>query len=67
MKRYTIGAILLILLVTAAAFFGSGYFKRQLAYYAGHSTICVDGVKYVQFVSGASVKYNVDGTIARCD
>jgi hypothetical protein len=27
---------------------------------------CHEGVAYVQFTSGTSVKYNVDGTIATC-
>jgi hypothetical protein len=30
------------------------------------SESCIDGVKYIQFPSGASVKYTREGTIATC-
>jgi hypothetical protein len=62
--------LILVLLVgialSSSLYFTSGYFKRQMASYVGYSEICVDGVKYLQFVSGASVKYNVEGKIVRC-
>ena len=59
-------AIVLLLVLSSSLYFTSGYFKRQLASYVGYSEICVDGVKYLQFVSGASVKYTVEGKIDRC-
>lgn len=33
---------------------------------AGSSYVCVNGVQYIQFTSGASVAYNRDGTIRTC-
>ena len=43
---------------------GSGH--RKVAEYTGYSTICVEGVEYIQFVSGASVKYMPDGKVKVC-
>jgi len=40
--------------------------SRNVANWRGHSTMCVDGVVYIQFASGASVGYNTDGTIKTC-
>lgn len=45
---------------------GCGYVDNHLMNYTDHLTICVDGVNYVQFKTGASVKYNADGTISTC-
>ncbi|TGL59732.1 hypothetical protein EHQ58_08285 [Leptospira ognonensis] len=45
---------------------GCGSLSRGCAKYFGSDEVCVDGVKYLQFTSGASVKYNTDGTIATC-
>lgn len=46
---------------------GCGKFDRQLASLTGDATeTCHDGVIYLQFTSGATVKYNQDGTIATC-
>lgn len=33
----------------------------------GNTTKCVDGVNYVLFPTGASVKYNTDGTVSTCN
>jgi len=33
-----------------------GYIDRVIATYTGSSEICIDGIKYIQFTSGASVK-----------
>jgi hypothetical protein len=30
----------------------------------GYAEVCIDGVIYLQFPSGATVKYNRDGSIA---
>ena len=65
--KYALAILVFGTLIALAAFLGSGYLKRQVALYTGYSTICVDGVRYIQFTSGASVKYNTDGTIVRCD
>ena len=45
---------------------GCGQVDRGVAKIAGSAQVCVDGVMYLQFTSGASVKYNRDGTIATC-
>lgn len=43
-----------------------GQVERTTAKWTGYSEICVDGVEYIQFTSGASVKYNSDGTVVTC-
>ena len=43
-----------------------GNFDRHVANITGSSESCIDGVKYIQFPSGASVKYTRDGKIATC-
>lgn len=45
---------------------GCGNFDRHVANITGSSESCIDGVKYIQFPSGASVKYTKDGKIATC-
>jgi hypothetical protein len=45
---------------------GCGNFDRHVANITGSSESCIDGVKYIQFPSGASVKYTRDGRIATC-
>ena len=62
-----IGTVVIVLIIlTAYSFLTSGFFKRKVAVYTGYSEICIDGVKYIQFISGASVKYNLDGSIHLC-
>ncbi len=58
MKTVAIG-----LLFTLAA---CGRIDRNIAIFTGSSELCVDGVRYLQFSSGASVKYTRDGKIATC-
>jgi len=43
-----------------------GKVERITASWTGHSEMCISGVKYIQFTSGASVKYLPDGKIATC-
>lgn len=57
-KKLILGVALLSL--------GCGTISRGCAKYFGSDEVCIDGVKYIQFTSGASVKYNPDGTIATC-
>lgn len=57
----------LILIVACIALTGCGSWGRLSATVTGHSEACIDGVIYLQFASGATVKYNRDGTIATCD
>jgi len=44
-----------------------GQMDRSMANLTGHSEQCIDGVKYVQFSSGASVKYKKDSTVETCN
>lgn len=55
--------VLLLCLVVLA---GCGKFERGVAKVKGHSQQCVDGVMYLQFSSGATVKYRPDGSVWTC-
>ncbi len=51
----------LILMLAVVALSGCGRFDRFMAGLTGDATeTCVDGVMYLQFTSGATVKYTVD-------
>lgn len=56
-----------ILVLSLLLFVGCGFFERKIAGYTGYSEMCIDGVSYIQFTSGASVKYTKEGRIASCD
>ena len=56
--------ILLVMLIMVLS--GCGLFERGLAKTKGFSRMCVDGVEYLQFSSGATVAYNPNGTIKTC-
>jgi len=43
-----------------------GNFDRHVANVTGSAESCIDGVKYIQFSNGASVKYTREGRIATC-
>ncbi len=46
---------------------GCGAFDRFKAGVTGGGTeTCIDGVRYIQFTSGVSVKYRPDGTVWSC-
>lgn len=46
---------------------GCGAIDRGMANLTGDgSETCHDGVLYLQFTSGVSVKYNQDGSLATC-
>lgn len=45
---------------------GCGGCLRNTAMISGHATTCIDGVAYIQFPSGASVKYTRDGKPEVC-
>jgi hypothetical protein len=47
----------IIIFIITINLFGCGWFDSE---------VCIDNVKYIQFTSGASVKYNSDGSIAQC-
>lgn len=58
----------LIAVISAVAILaGCGKLDRQISGLTGKaSEVCQDGVIYLQFTSGTSVKYNQNGTIATC-
>ena len=60
-------AIAGLILIGAGLYLNSGVFNKKLAEIKGFSRECVDGVQYLQFPSGVTVKYNVDGKIATCN
>lgn len=43
-----------------------GWVSRLVGGLTGTSKICVEGVSYLQFTSGASVEYTKDGKIKTC-
>lgn len=45
---------------------GCGGWERGVAAITGWSRVCVDGVSYLQFVSGVTVEYTPDGKIKTC-
>jgi uncharacterized protein YceK len=55
-----------VFLVVALSLAGCGAVEREIASFTGYSTICVGGVEYIQFTSGASVAYNPDGSVKTC-
>lgn len=59
--KYLLGTVLLLTLT------GCGAFDRLAAKVTGEGTeTCQDGVIYLQFTSGTSVKYLPNGSIATC-
>lgn len=54
----------MILLLTLS---GCGGYERMSAAVTGWSHICVNGVSYLQFISGVTVEYTRDGKIKTCD
>ena len=55
-----------MLLVLAMFLTSCGSADKMEAKFTGYSTKCIDNVEYLQFASGATVKYNPDGTISTC-
>ena len=45
---------------------GCGKVDQVVGALTGYSKICVDGVSYLQFTSGASVQYDKNGKIVLC-
>lgn len=45
---------------------GCGKVDRLVASATGTAESCVDGVTYIQFTSGVTVKYRPDGSVATC-
>ncbi len=55
-----------IVLLTALAFTGCGWVDLLEATATGYSKVCVDGVEYLQFTSGVTVAYALDGKVKAC-
>jgi len=56
-----------LIALAIVALSGCGKADQLYAHYSGKAAeVCQDGVIYLQFTSGTSVKYNTDGTIAKC-
>ena len=55
-----------ILILASALLTGCGWFDRVAAIATGYARVCVDGVEYLQFTSGATVAYTRDGKVKTC-
>lgn len=56
----------LFVLPAIIALAGCGSMERATAKWTGYSEICVDGVTYIQFTSGATVKVDREGKPVAC-
>ena len=58
----------LLIIAVMLVLSGCGYVDREIAKATGFATVCdkEKGVEYLQLTSGASVRYNPDGSIVRC-
>lgn len=60
MKKIIVALPLIALLAACGAA------DRFGATITGSAVSCIEGVEYIQFTSGVTVKYNQDGTISTC-
>lgn len=60
LKIIALFAVSLLLLVSC------GKMDQMEAHYTGYSKICVNGVLYYQFTSGATPAYTIDGKLIPC-
>lgn len=58
--------LILLMMLISLLFVGCGSWDRTKASMVGYSESCVDGVSYLQFTSGVTVKYLPDGKVATC-
>lgn len=58
---------IIIVILLSLSFTGCGWVNRQFAYLDGYAYECIAGVLYIQFPTGASVAYEVDGKVKSCD
>ena len=57
----------LIIALAILSLSGCGWFDRVTATATGNATTCIEGVRYIQFTSGASVMYDAQTkTIKTC-
>jgi len=66
-KLFIIAGIFLWIILVVFFSFNQGRINQTIAGIKGYSTVCIDGVNYLQFPSGASVKFNPDGKISTCN
>lgn len=52
-----------VVLLVSVMFVSCGNLNKMAASVRGYSEVVVDGVIYLQFPSGVTVKYNKDGSI----
>ena len=45
---------------------GCGQCSRIKAAYAGYDKMCVEGISYIQFTSGATAQVDLEGKPVRC-
>jgi hypothetical protein len=58
---------LILITLSALVLTGCGWFDRYVvANTTGYSRTCVEGVVYLQFPSGATPQYNIDGSLKGC-
>lgn len=57
---------LILIIAVMMPLTGCGAIERSKASLAGYSRMCVNGVSYLQFTSGATVEYLPSGEIAKC-
>jgi hypothetical protein len=56
----------LVIALTAITLTGCGMVEKSVAELHGYSKICVDGVTYLQFPSGATVQVDLQGNPIAC-
>jgi uncharacterized protein YceK len=57
----------LVITIAAVALTGCGMVEKTTAELRGYSKICVDGVTYLQFSSGATVQVDLQGNPVACN
>jgi len=55
-----------LLLIALISLSGCGWFDKATAYTKGYSEHCINGVVYIQFTNGASVKYDKGNNVVEC-
>ena len=61
-----LAVLILCLLAMAWLYTKTGTYQRQVAQMTGYSKVCVDGVQYLQFISGAAVQVDLNGKPVAC-
>jgi len=58
---------MILIAALAATLTGCGWYERKVvANITGYTKICVEGVTYLQFSSGATPQLNIDGRPVAC-